>query len=464
MRLFAPKPLSELAWAFSTLGIKRPQLNGAMTDAVIGRIEEFQVKELAKITESFAKLTAGTDSVMEVLADKLTLLVSDLDPEELEKVAWSFATCGYEDEAVMSSITTEVLNRLEDFSPQNLSTLAWAFSTLNLKEEMFIDALRTVLSARSDAFKAADLAKLVPAFVAWGCVEDVEGELFAACMGRLDCFTPGDLASIAEAYEKLGDKELLSTFLEGAAHRFATVSEHADARNWVDFTTIVARHADAATCQSFEPKFHAALLRPFVQRLRAVSDLGARGSFAVCVEGEAAEATDIRSHLQALQDFVAAIQLENVGPHYSRETLLAQYIPILSKIVVGQQDLSSVAADDQLVAATWDLWWRRSSWVAPCARFFSPGVPRTGSKFLPPLPGHKAGAVRHALLHTAAVIMRKCPEERLHEVQGCLRLLVSQLPGIDVFVSLCQFRRYFRGVRLEVDYLDRTPAHKCPAG
>merc|ERR1712187_443608 len=111
------------------------------------------------------------------------------------------------------------------------------------------------------------------------------------------------------------------------------------------------------------------------------------------------------------------------------------------------------------IAASWDHWWRRSWWVEPCGRLFSAGVPRTGSKLLPPLPGMKAGAVRHALLHSSATVMRKCPEEKLREVTGYFRVTLSQPPSLDALAGLCQYRRHFAGVRIEVDYHDQMPAH-----
>lgn len=440
IRLFNPKALADLAWAFATLGIKNNRLNGAITDATIGRIEEFQPKELANITYSFALLGGGSEAVMEIIADKLSMNMQDLDPETLEKIAWAFATVGFADEAMMSSLVTEVLNRLEEFNPQNLSVISWAFATLGSKEEMLIDAMRTVVASRIDDFRAVDLAKMIPAFVKWESKEEVEGELYMAAMEKMNKFGPKDLASVAEAYEELGDQELLGQLLEGAAQRFTTVSEYATGKQWVDFATIVTNHADDATQASFEPKFLAALLRPLLQRLQAVNR-------------PAGSAAQRQEAFQALQDFVQMTQVEHLGPVYTRQALLGQYIPVLSRSIVDHHDLQDVSAIDSLVGASFELQWRRNWWVEPYARLFADGVPRTGSKLLPPLAGHKAGAGRHALLHTAALVMKKCPEEKLAEVQGTLRLLATRFPGVDQLAALCQFRHYFSSIRLEVDYL-----------
>merc|ERR1712072_791256 len=104
-----------------------------------------------------------------------------------------------------------------------------------------------------------------------GSTEEVEGELYMAAMDKMSKFGPKDLTSVAEAYEELGDQELLGQFLEGAACRFVMVSEYATGKQWVDFATIVANHADESTRVDFEPKFMAAVLRPLLQKLWAVN-------------------------------------------------------------------------------------------------------------------------------------------------------------------------------------------------
>mmetsp|Transcript_55597 Transcript_55597/g.156502 ORF Transcript_55597/g.156502 Transcript_55597/m.156502 type:complete len:635 (+) Transcript_55597:116-2020(+) len=440
VRLFQPKHLHEVAWAFATLGLRKPALNGALTDATIGRIEEFQPRELAGIVHSFAVMTAGSEAVMEVIADKLSMRMQDLDPDTIEKVAWAFGTDGFVDEAMMSSLVTEVLNRLEEFTAQHLSVISWAFATLDIKEELLIDAMKNFISLRLDAFRAVDLAKMIPAFVKWGARDEVEGDLYMAAMNKMSKFGPRDLASVAEAYETYGDPELLCQFLEGASYRFSTVSEYASAENWVKFTTLIARHADEATKASFEPKFVAAILRPLLTRLKDVYKPG--GS-----NGQRTEA------VQALQEFVSMTQLEHLGPYYTRHALLGQYMPMLSADIIEHPDFQQVAQGDSLVAASWELQWRRNWWVEPFARLFADGVPRSGSKFLPPLAGMKAGAGRNALLHAASVVMKRCPEEKLPEVMGCVRVVATQFPGIDALAALCQFRHYFASVRLEVDYV-----------
>jgi len=440
VRLFQPKQLTELAWAFSTLGIKKANLNGAMTDATIGRIEEFHPKDLANIAYSFATLCVGTEAVMEIIADKLSMVMQELDPDTIEKIAWAFATSEFEDEAMMCSLATEVLNRLEEFSPQNLSVISWAFASLGVKEDMLVDAMRNFISLRIDSFRAVDLAKMIPAFVKWECREDIEGDLYMAAMNRMPKFGPKDLAQVAEAFEEHGDRELLGQFLEGAAHRFVAVSEYASGKQWVEFTTIIANHADEATRNSFEPKFVSALLRPLLHRLQAINN----------PSGSDVDGIDA---IQALQDFVRTSQVEDLGAHYTRQALLGQYIPILSASIVDCDDLEEVAEGESLVGGSWALQWRRNWWVEPYARIFPDGVPRTGSKFLPPLAGHKSGAGRHALLHTAALVMKKCPEDKLREIQGCVQLMATRYPGIDMLAALCQFRRHFGSVRLEVDYI-----------
>jgi len=439
LRLFQPKQLSELSWALATLGFRRPALSGALTDATIGRIEDFQPRELASVVHSFARLSAGSEAVMEVLADKLSTRLQDLDPDALEKVAWAFATNGFVDEALMSSLVTEVLNRLEEFSPQHLSVISWALATLEIKEEMLIDAMKNFISLRLDAFRAVDLAKMIPAFVTWGAREEVEGDLYMAAMNKMNKFGPRDLASVAEAYESHGDRELLCQLLEAAARRFAAVSEHATAADWVRLATLVATHAGEATRAAFEPRFVAAVLRPLLQRLKDVSSPAFNGA-------QHPEA------VRELQDFVSTAQLEHLGPYYTRHALLGSYMPVLSTAIIEQPELQQVARGDSHVAAAWDLRWRRNWWVEPSARLFTDGVPRSGSKCLPPLSGMKAGAGRHALLHTVGMVMKKCPEEKLPEVLGCVRLVTTQLPGIDALAAFCQFRHHFASVRLEADF------------
>lgn len=440
MRLFGAKHLADLAWAFANLGIKNNKLNGAMTDATIGRIEEFQARELANITFSFATLGGASEAVMEIIADKLCLRVQDFDPETLEKVASSFATVGFADEALMSSLVTEVLNRLEDFTPQNIAGIAWSFAKLQMQEELLIDAVRTFIQARIDDFRAADLARMIPAFVKWGCSEEVEGELYMAAINKMNKFAPKDLAGVAVAFEEFGDKELLGQFLEGAACRFVMVSEHATGKQWVEFATIVANHADKHTQISFEPKFMAALLRPLLQRLQAVNR-------------PMSNQERWLESMQALQDFLQTTELDSLGPIYTRQALLGQYIPVLSRPIADMSDLQAVAEVDSLVGASWELQWRRNLWVEPYARLFADGVPRAGGKFLPLLAGHKAGAGRHALLHAASVVLKKCPEEKLGEVQGTFRVVATRVLGVDQLAALCQFRHFFHSVRLEVDYL-----------
>jgi len=439
LRLFGAKHVSDLAWAFSTLGIKNDKLNGALTDATISRIEEFQTRELVSITYALANLGVASEAVMEVIAEKLTMRVQDLDPSSLEKVAWSFAAVGFSDEALMSCLESEVLNRLEEFSCQNIAVIAWAFAMLGVSEELLVDAMRTFIQARMDDFKAMDFARIIPAFVKWGCTEDVEGELYMAAMKRMSKFGPADLVSVAAAYEEFGDKDILGQFLEGAAYRFAMVSEAATGKQWVTFATTVATHADKSTQSSFEPKFLAAFLRPLLQRLRAASRPPSGSE----------RWTDA---MRALQDFVQRTEVEDLGPIYTRQVLLGQYIPVLSCPIADIPDLHAVAEVDSLVGAAWELQWRRNWWVEPYARLFADGVPRIGGKFLPPLAGHKAGAGRHALLHAASVVMKKCPEEKLGEVQGTLRVVATKVLGVDQLAALCQFRHFFHSVRLEVDY------------
>lgn len=440
MRLFMPKQLVDLAWAFGALNVNKPAFNGAVTDATIGRVDEFQPKELAHITHSIATLTAGSEAVMEIIADKLSMQTQDLNPDLIEKIAWAFAATGQADEAVMSSLITEILNRLSEFSPQHLSAIALAFATLGMKEKMLIDAIRTIISVQVNNFRAVDLAKMIPAFVKWGSADEVEGELYAAAMSKMDKFLPRDLVSVAEAYETFGDKELLSQFLEGAAQRFPYISDYANAHNWVELATIVARNADESTRVSFESKFLAAMLRPLLQLFQTVG----------CPGGHYSDA------LLELTNFVNTTQLEHLGPHYTRHALLWQCIPVPSACIIQVTDLHAVADDNGLVVASWDLQWRRNRWMESYGRFFAEGVPRSGSNLLCSLTGHKVGAGRHALLHTIASVMKKCPEEKLSEIIGSVRVLAVRFFGIESLAAFCQFRHFFCGIGLEVDYLEST--------
>lgn len=448
VRLFHPRNLADLAWAFSNSpGNRRAALGGALTDATIGRIEEFEAKQLASIVHAFATMSAATEAVMEVIADRLSTRMQDLDSDSLERVAWAFGAAAYNDEAMMSSLTTEVLNRVEELEPRHLAGVAAAYLALGEREELLVDALRAAASARIHEFRGADLAKLLPALVRWGCKEEVECEVYMAVMERLPRFGPRELAAIATALEEHGDAELLGQFVDGAAYRFPMVSEYADGKQWVEFATIVAKHGDEGTRAQFEPTFTAALLRPFLQRLRAL--------------GSAPEGDAQKAALGSLKDFVQATQLDHLGPHYTRHALLAQYIPVLSADMIGCSDFKQVAEGSNLVAVAWEIRWRRNWWVEPCGRLFSKGELREGAPgtahLLPTLGGTDAGAVptlapgRLALLRVVGAVARKCPEDKLREVIGCMRLVASGPMSVDDLVALCQFRRLFPGVRLEVD-------------
>jgi len=448
VRLFLPRQLTELAWAFATLGVRKPALNGAVTDATIGRLDEFRPMELANIAHAFVQLTAGSESAMEVIADRLSMRTADLEPDGIEKVAWALAAVNFTDEALVVGLAAEVVARLDAFPPSRLAAVAASLASLGAVEKPLVDAVRDLVASRLDELRATDLAKLASALVDWEAKEEVEGPLHKAVLGKMSKFGPHDLVGVAEAYSLYGDKSLLSQLMEDIAKHFSSVSECASADHWVRIGNLVATHASETTRNLFESQFMMAVLRPLLLRLEEIRGTSRATSRSVAASG-CCEA------VQELEHFVAMAQLQNLGPYFTRHALLGQQVPPPAKSIIRPEELRKVADVEPTVAASWDLQWGRTCWVEPSARLFSCSTARGGSggQLLPPLQGLKAEAGRFALLHAASTVSRRCPEERLHEVQGHLRMLASATPGIDTLVALCQFQRLFAGVRLEVDYM-----------
>mmetsp|Transcript_48363 Transcript_48363/g.121858 ORF Transcript_48363/g.121858 Transcript_48363/m.121858 type:complete len:639 (+) Transcript_48363:303-2219(+) len=445
VRLFQPRQLTELAWAFATLGVRKPALNGAMTDATIGRIDEFRTGELANIAHAFVQLSAGSESVMEVIADKLSMRTADLEPDGIEKVAWALVAVNYVDEALVVGLAAEVVARFEAFPPSRLAAVAASLASLGAQERSLIDAVKDLVASHLDELRATDLAKLVTALVDWEAKEELEGPLHKAVLEKMSKLGPHDLVEVANAYKLHGNSSLLSELMEGIARHFSSVSECASADHWVKIGTLVATYASDATRCLFESQFTMAVLRPLQLQLEELS-----GTSRITVRSGPPNGC-----FTALEQFVQMAQLESLGPYFTRTALLGQQMLPLSRPIIKPGELHKVALADPTVAACWDLRWGRTCWVEPSARLFSCSASRGGisSQLLPPLRGLKVEAGRHALLHTAALVSRRCPEQRLHEVQGCLQIFASETPGIDTLVALCQFQRLFPGVRLEVDYV-----------
>eukprot|EP00442_Polarella_glacialis_P056560 CAMPEP_0115134356 /NCGR_PEP_ID=MMETSP0227-20121206/55043_1 /TAXON_ID=89957 /ORGANISM="Polarella glacialis, Strain CCMP 1383" /LENGTH=147 /DNA_ID=CAMNT_0002540811 /DNA_START=25 /DNA_END=465 /DNA_ORIENTATION=+ len=104
-----------MAWAFGRVTVEDPKLFKAIAIAAVPRLRNFTTQNLSNMAWAFATLGLAEEVVLvEGVAQEARTKLREFNMQELSNVAWASATLNLKQPEVFKSISTELLRRLEE--------------------------------------------------------------------------------------------------------------------------------------------------------------------------------------------------------------------------------------------------------------------------------------------------------------------------------------------------------------
>ena len=172
--------ISNLAWAYATVGFRADALFTALADAAVGRdLHGFLPQNLSNMVWAFAMAGVFAANLFNAVAAVLRSGLPGFKPQELSNLVWAYATAGVQADELYAAVAEAALRQgLQDFKPQEASNLAWAFATSGVRSQALFAALaEAVLRDGLQGFVPQALVNIVWAYATLGIEAN---ELFLA--------------------------------------------------------------------------------------------------------------------------------------------------------------------------------------------------------------------------------------------------------------------------------------------
>jgi len=92
--------------------------------------EWFDLRQIATITHSLAKMKIADGKFFELVANLRERIAKEGDPQHLSNICWAFATIGHKSDQLFDAVAGEHRRFAEKAKVQELSNTVWAFATL----------------------------------------------------------------------------------------------------------------------------------------------------------------------------------------------------------------------------------------------------------------------------------------------------------------------------------------------
>ena len=177
---FAPKGIAIATWALATVAadegggrrIKRYQgIFGRVAEQTIGRVDEFNQQGLSNIAWAFATVGVPARPLFNAIAAAAAAKADTFTPQGLHILTWSYAKQGYAADALFRALIPHCVRLLDEMALQGMSGMLWAYATLGYAPAALFQPYAAKLHGSIDELSAQGLANL-----GWACaVADATG-------------------------------------------------------------------------------------------------------------------------------------------------------------------------------------------------------------------------------------------------------------------------------------------------
>ena len=168
LREFDPQALTNMAWAYATVGHAAPALLDAIAAAAVTRMSDFYPQTLSNIVWAYAKVRHSAPALLDAIAVAAAPRLREFNAQDLTNTAWAYAKAGHSAPALLDAIAVAAVPRLCDFKPQEIANTAWAYATLAHEAPALLDAIAEDGRKRMGDFNAQDRDSLVRAYATAG--------------------------------------------------------------------------------------------------------------------------------------------------------------------------------------------------------------------------------------------------------------------------------------------------------
>ena len=196
--------LCQLASSFAKARHNDARLFGAIAQAVLPILHDFNGRHLANLIQPFAftKIVPQLGDDGRILFDEVAKVsirrVKSLAPQNMANILWAYASTEQSHPALFNAIAQEAAPRLREFSPKQLANLAWALSKYpppKSKNYIFDRIAAEVVDRGLESFTNQGLTMIAHSFATvghksheefWDTVERAAVER-ASQFGHLEC-------------------------------------------------------------------------------------------------------------------------------------------------------------------------------------------------------------------------------------------------------------------------------------
>lgn len=313
-----PIDLTLLAWAFATL-VQRPRtLVLAVASEATQKIGEFTEQHISNTTWAFAKLDVRYDPWLTAMIEETFTRLPHLSPQHVSNIVWALgrsmikseAKIGHDSWRLLSALATLAGKRIEEFDAQSLSNISWSVSRLGMAHDFFMGRLLVVVPAKLAHYPSLDITNLAYSFAKMGYSSpELRLSLQRESNERFSEFSGGEVGRLVWSLDQLGPLDV--GWLDAAAARFLDCWDTASAKKegWaaLHIANCAAVHGQSLrSWRRVEQHFFETIYKPTLTSLEHL---------------KIAPDTDVEAYVAKMQKMVTDLDIDHVGPHYTRPLL-----------------------------------------------------------------------------------------------------------------------------------------------
>lgn len=170
LKQFSPRDISQLVWAYATLGRADVPLFAAIADIAPLKFgsDSVSTQALANTAWAYAKARVDAPQLLDLLGAHALRRVGEFKPFELAMLLWALAKARRPASRLFDTAAEHLGRQLELLPPQSISNTAWAYAKADVRSEPLFRAIAARTPARLGTFSAQALVNLAWAFCVCG--------------------------------------------------------------------------------------------------------------------------------------------------------------------------------------------------------------------------------------------------------------------------------------------------------
>ena len=204
---FEPQELSDMLWAYSTLGISNSDLFQKAGDIIVSldNLRLFTEQALSNIVWSYATVKERHPELFKKVADHVVSLdnLDKFPAETLSNILWAYASADESHLMLFKKTAGHIvlLDNLDEFRVQHLSNIPWAYATAKESHPLLFQKIADAAIKRQNEFNPQCVANFLWAYATNG---QIDQHLFSSLAPSVEillrsCNTQ-ELANVAWAY------------------------------------------------------------------------------------------------------------------------------------------------------------------------------------------------------------------------------------------------------------------------